>query len=109
MAKGFMTGMALIRCNSGVAPVPLLLPVSHGVTSKGQPLVNANDHIPMMNILPFGICSKKPVAPPGANICIPITPMAWKKGDKNCFVAGAPALTKDSCLTCMMGGTIKFV
>ncbi|MBQ1915686.1 MAG: DUF4280 domain-containing protein, partial [Selenomonadaceae bacterium] len=80
MAKGYMTAMAMIRCNAGLNPVPLLLPVGHGVQSKGKPLVNANDHIPMVNILPFGICRNKPAAPPGANVCIPVTPLAWTKG-----------------------------
>ena len=108
MAKGYMTAMAMIRCNAGLNPVPLLLPVGHGVQSKGKPLVNANDQIPMVNILPFGICRNKPAAPPGANVCIPVTPLAWTKGDTHCFVGGAPALKKDSCLTCMMGGSIKF-
>lgn len=107
MGKGYMTAMAMIKCNAGTVPLPILLPVAHGVTSKNMPLLNANDHVPMMNIMPFGVCQRKPFPPPG-NICVPITPFAWKKGDMHCFVGGAPALTKDSCLTCMMGGTIKF-
>ncbi|MBR2216542.1 MAG: DUF4280 domain-containing protein [Selenomonadaceae bacterium] len=110
MAKGYMTGMAKIKCSAGTIPLPIVLPVSHGVVSKGQklPLLNANDHIPMVNIMPFGLCKNKPAAPPGANVCIPVTPLAWKSGDTHCFVGGAPALSADSSLTCMMGGTIKF-
>lgn len=107
MAKGYMTAMAMIKCSAGAVPLPILAPVTHGVTSQNKPLLNANDHIPMMNIMPFGVCKNKPVPPPG-NICVPITPLAWQKGDTHCFVGGAPALTKDSCLTCMLGGSIKF-
>lgn len=108
MAKGYMTAMARIKCSSGTIPLPIILAAPHGVTSKGRPLLNANDHIPVLNIPPFGICRNKPVPPPG-NICIPVTPLAWQKGDLHFFVGGAPALTKDSCLTCMLGGTIKFL
>ena len=110
MAKGYMTGMARITCNGGMMPVPIVLPMSHGVVSKGTklPLLNANDHIPMVNIMPFGLCKIKPPTPAGPQPCIPVTPMAWKSGDTHCFVGGAPALSSDSTLTCMMGGTIKF-
>lgn len=109
MAKGYKTAMSMIRCSAGTVPLPIQLPMGHGVTSKDMALLNANDHVPMLNIMPFGICKNKPVLPPGANVCIPVTPMAWRDGDTHCFVSGAPALTKDSCLTCMMGGTIKFM
>ena len=105
--NGYMTAMAKIQCNAGAAPMPLLLAIPHGVTSAGRPLLNANDHIPGANILPFGVCKNKPVPPPG-NICVPITPFPWSKADNHMTVAGAPVLTKDSCLTCMLGGNIKF-
>jgi len=50
-----------------------------------------------------------PPTPAGPVPCIPATAMAWKKGDMHFMVGGAPALTKDSFLTCMSGGgTIKF-
>lgn len=109
LAEGYMTAMSMIKCSAGLVPLPILLPMGHGVSSKQMALLNANDHVPMLNIMPFGICKNKPAAPPGANVCIPVTPMAWRQGDKHCFIGGAPALTKKSCLTCMMGGTIKFV
>ena len=49
-----------------------------------------------------------PPTPAGPVPCVPSTIMAWKKCDMHYFVGGAPALTKDSFLTCMFGGTIKF-
>ena len=109
-AKEYMTMSAQIKCSNGAAPVPIVMGVGHGVVSckTHLPVLNANDHIPMVNIMPFGTCKVKPPAPPGANVCIPVTPMPWSKGDKNYSLDGMPALTKDSCLTCMLGGTIKF-
>ena len=40
--------------------------------------------------------------------CVPAIIMAWKSCDMHYFVGGAPALTKESFLTCTFGGTIKF-
>ena len=106
----YMTMGAMIQCTGGTVPLPIMLILNHGVTTSAgkKMLLNANDHIPMMNIMPFGLCKFKPPAPPGANICIPVTIQAWKKGDLHCIISGAPALTKNSFLPCMMGGTIKF-
>ena len=46
--------------------------------------------------------------PSGPGPCVPATIMAWKSCDMHYFVGGAPVLTKDSFLTCTLGGTIKF-
>ena len=108
--KEYMTTGALIRCSNGVAPVPII-GIPHGVAagSGGKLLLNATDYKPIMNIPPFGTCSMKPPTPPGANVCVPVTCMAWRKADMHCFIDGAPVLTKDSFCTCALGGTIKFV
>lgn len=111
MAKNeYMTIGAMIQCNMGTIPLPISLPMNHGVTTSAgmKMLLNANDHLPMMNILPFGLCKLKPPTPPGVNLCIPMTIQAWKSGDLHCMIGGAPALTKDSFLSCTMGGMIKF-
>lgn len=49
-----------------------------------------------------------PPTPAGPVPCVPAIIMAWKKCDMHYFVGGAPALTKESFLTCTFGGTIKF-
>ena len=69
---------------------------------------NVNDKIPFMNILTFGTCKMIPPTPAGPVPCVPAIIMAWKSCDMHYFVGGAPALTKDSFLTCTFGGTIKF-
>lgn len=114
MSKEYMTAMSMIKCDGAKVPLalPIQCPVSHGVISckTHLPILNANDHVPIMNIPIFGLCNKIPPPPPPAPgaPCVPTTVMAWKKGDMHCMVGGAPALTKDSFLTCMFGGTIKF-
>ena len=69
---------------------------------------NVNDKIPFMNIMTFGTCKMIPPTPAGPVPCVPAIIMAWKSCDMHYFVGGAPALTKDSFLTCTFGGTIKF-
>ena len=112
MSKEYMTAMAMIKCSGATAPVPIpiMLPVSHGVISckTHLPVLNANDHIPFVNIMTFGTCKMIPPTPAGPVPCVPAIIMAWKSCDMHYFIGGAPALTKDSFLTCTFGGTIKF-
>ncbi|MBR3745869.1 MAG: DUF4280 domain-containing protein [Selenomonadaceae bacterium] len=111
MSKEYMTAMEMIKCSCSTAqaPIPIMCPISHGVISckTHLPVLNANDHIPFVNIMTFGTCNMIQT-PAGPGPCVPTVIMAWKSCDMNYFVGGAPALTKDSFLTCTLGGTIKF-
>lgn len=112
MSKEYMTALALMKCSGAAVPtpIPIQCPASHGVISckTHQPVLNANDHVPVVNIPTFGTCNyiRTPAGTPGP--CVPATIMAWKECDMHYFVGGAPVLTKDSFLTCTLGGTIKF-
>ena len=94
--------MKKLQCTMGAIQPPLMLLMDHGVYSgpDGQPLANVNDHIPLMNILTFGMC-KTTLCP-----CVPVTPMAWMMGERKYVLDGAPVLTYDSRLVCMLGGMI---
>ena len=69
--------------------------------------MNVNDFVPMMNILPFGLCKNMPQTPAGPPPCVPAVVSPWKKGDKHFQIAGADALTKESFVTCTFGGKIE--
>ena len=48
---------ALLQCSFGVAPSPLVvLPLNREMVFN-QPAANIMDHIPMTNIMPFGVCN----------------------------------------------------
>jgi Domain of unknown function (DUF4280) len=48
---------ATLQCTFGLAPSTLIvLPTNRVLTSK-QPAANINDYIPMVNIMPFGMCN----------------------------------------------------
>jgi hypothetical protein len=82
------------------------------------PYANMNDHIPMLNIMPFGMCSSiaNPVVAAATAAafgaltpmpCIPATPAPWTSAAQKVNIGTAPAITKDSTLMCMWGGQIQ--
>jgi hypothetical protein len=109
---------ALLQCSFGVAPSALVvLPVNKVLTSF-VPAANIMDHKPMVNIMPFGMCSSpsNPVvaAATAAALgvltpmpCIPNTTTPWAPGSPTVLLANQPALNDSSMLNCMWGGVIK--
>jgi hypothetical protein len=111
---------ASMMCSFGMAPSSLVvLPVNRVFTSE-VPDANIMDHIPMTNIMPFGMCmspSNPTVAAATSAAmgvltpmpCIPVTPAPWVPGAPNVLLGNAPALDNVSTLTCIWGGVISFV
>jgi hypothetical protein len=110
---------AMMMCSFGVAPSSLVvLPVNKVMTSN-VPAANIMDHIPMTNIMPFGMCMSpaNPVvaAATAAALgvltpmpCIPATTAPWVPGAATVMLANMPALDNVSTLMCMWGGVITF-
>jgi hypothetical protein len=108
---------ALLQCSFGVAPSPLtVLPASRTMT--GTPAANIMDHVPMLNVLPFGMCSSPAnpvvIAATAAAMgvltpmpCIPATAAPWVPGVPTVMIGGMPALSDACKLTCMWGGMIQ--
>jgi hypothetical protein len=79
---------------------------------------NILDHIPIVNIPPFGMC-QSPANPMVAAAtaaalgvltpmpCIPATTTPWAPGAPTVLVTGAPALNDSSKLMCMWAGVIS--
>lgn len=110
-------GGAMLSCSFGAAPSSLtVLPQNRVVTS--QPIANIMDNKPIVNILPFGMCSSlanPTVASATAAAlgvltpmpCIPSTTAPWTPGCTTVLVANLPALNNSSKLMCMWGGVIQ--
>ena len=109
---------ATLQCSFGLAPGKLLvLPVNRVMTNM-VPAANIMDHKPIVNIVPFGMCSS-PANPMVAAAtaaalgvltpmpCIPNTPTPWAAGSPTVLLANMPALNQSSKLMCMWGGTIQ--
>ncbi|HOU65673.1 MAG TPA: DUF4280 domain-containing protein [Thermomonas sp.] len=110
---------ALLKCAMAVPPgtSPLtVLPVNR-VMSGNQPAANILDHVPMVNIKPFGMCmtpSNPAVASATAAAsgvltpmpCVPVTPAPWIPGASNVLLGNMPALDNTCTCMCTWGGVI---
>lgn len=114
---------AITKCSYGLAPSVLnALPVT-GCTGNLLPIADINAMIPILNIVPFGLCNSpinpmiiaaqtatppfKPPPPVTMPLpCIPIPTAPWSPGSK-VTANGVPMLT-DGCKTnCAWGGSIE--
>lgn len=110
---------ALLQCSFGVAPSSLVVLPANKVLS-GTPAATIMDNKPMVNILPFGMCSS--VANPMVAAataaalgvltpmpCIPVTAAPWAPGSPTVMIGGMPALNNTSKLLCNWAGVIQVV
>ena len=110
---------AAMMCSFGLAPSNLVvLPLNRMMTSN-QPAANIMDNKPMVNILPFGMCTSPSnpavaaataaaLGAPTPAPCVPVIPAPWKPGAATVQLANQPALDNVSTLNCAFGGVITF-
>jgi hypothetical protein len=108
---------ANLQCSFGAAPSSLVvLPVNKVMT--GVPAANIMDHVPMTNIMPFGVCNSpaNPVVAAATAAAlgvltpipsIPHTVAPRVPGAPTALVANMPALDSNSKLMCIWGGVIQ--
>lgn len=104
-------------CSFGVAPSSLVvLPVQRVLTNV--PAANMSDHIPLMNILPFGACTSMAnptVASATAAAlgvltpmpCVPVTSSPWIPGVPKFLHSNMPTVDNTCKLMCQWGGVIQ--
>ncbi|MBE7385033.1 MAG: DUF4280 domain-containing protein [Leptolyngbya sp. SIO1E4] len=112
---------ATMQCTFGAAPSSLVVIPKGPPTLAGGPLAaNILDHVPMMNILPFGLCSSiaNPTVATATSAalgvltpmpCIPVTPTPWAPGSPMVLINNAPALNNTSKCLCTWGGVISIL
>lgn len=109
---------ATLQCSFGVAPSVLnVLPVNRTLTNN-MPAANIMDHIPLVNIMPFGMC-QSPANPMVAAAtaaalgaltpmpCIPATASPWIPGAPTMLLGNMPSLDANCVLMCNWAGVIK--
>lgn len=111
---------AQLQCSFGVAPSNLVvLPANRRMTSN-QPAANIMDHVPMLNIMPFGMCmslaNPQVAAATSAAMgvltpqpCIPATSSPWTPGSPTVMLANQPALNNTSTCMCNWAGVVTVV
>ena len=48
---------ATLQCSFGAAPATLMVLPTNRVMTSNMPAATIMDHVPMLNILPFGMCN----------------------------------------------------
>jgi hypothetical protein len=108
---------ATLMCSFGAAPSSLVVLPVNRMLSSNQPAATIMDHIPMVNIMPFGMCmspSNPQVAAATAAAmgvltpqpCIPATASPWVAGTPTVQLANTPCLDNTHTCTCMWGGVV---
>ncbi|MCG8608870.1 DUF4280 domain-containing protein [bacterium] len=110
---------ASMMCSFGAAPSTLaVLPQNRVLTQT--PDANIMDNKPMVNVMPFGMCTS--LANPAVAAataaafgaltpmpCVPVTPAPWAPGSPTVLLGNLPTLNNTSKLMCMWGGVIQIV
>lgn len=111
---------ATMECTFGSNPSDLVvLPVKQ-VFTEDEPAANIMDHIPLTNILPFGMCCSlaNPAVAAATSAafgvltpqpCIPVTLFPWVAGADTVLLQDFPTLDNISELMCLWGGVITFI
>ncbi len=111
---------AQLMCAMGMAPSVLsVLPVNMTMVSKMY-AANIMDHMPFVNIAPFGMCmspSNPMVAAATAAAlgvltpmpCIPMTMSPWAPGAATVLLGKMPMLDATSMCNCTWGGVVTIV
>jgi hypothetical protein len=107
----------MLQCSFGAAPSSLVVLPKNKVLT-GTPDANIMDNVPMVNIMPFAMCSSMAnptvaaatAAALGALTpmpCVPVIPAPWVPGAPTVLIANMPALDNNCKLTCAYGGMIQ--
>lgn len=108
---------AQLTCSFGSAPSQLVVLPADKVLAENNPAATIMDHVPLLNILPFGMCSSlaNPVvaaataAAMGALTpmpCIPATGSPWVPGAATVVYGNKPALDNTCKCFCNWTGII---
>lgn len=117
MAKQVCNG-ATLACSFGAAPSVLTVLPTNKVDTTMMPAATIMDHIPLENILTFGMCSS-PTNPEVATAttaalgvltpmpCVPATTTPWTPGIDDVAINNIPTLDDGSTCDCMWEGVIS--
>ncbi len=109
---------AMMSCSFGAAPSTLVVLPTNMVTTSSMPAATIMDNIPLVNIMPFGMCNSlaNPVVASATAAalgvltpmpCIPATVAPWSPGASKTMIGNQPALDSSCKLNCMWGGVIS--
>ncbi len=109
---------AQLQCSFGTSPSSLVVLPENQSTAEEQPAATVMDHVPMVNIMPFGLCmslaNPQVAAATAAALgvltpqpCIPLTASPWTPGAPLAQIANQPSLNDVSTCLCNWVGVIS--
>ncbi|MEY3288172.1 MAG: hypothetical protein RLZZ419_414 [Pseudomonadota bacterium] len=112
-----VTSGAVLSCTFGTAPSTFVV-LQVNPVMVDMPAANIMDNIPLVNILPFGLCSSitNPTVTSATAAalgvltpmpCIPATVAPWVAGAPTVLIGNMAALSSDSKLLCSWAGSIS--
>src|ERR1700679_2428755 len=110
---------ATMMCTFGMAPSSLVVLPTNRVVTNEVPDANIMDNVPLVNIMPFGVCMSPPTPEVAAATaaamgvltpmpCIPNTPAPWVPGAPTVLLGNMPTLDNTCQLMCIWAGVITF-
>ncbi|MCU1658328.1 MAG: hypothetical protein JWO57_2984 [Pseudonocardiales bacterium] len=116
MGQSAVTG-AVTTCSFGMAPSSLVALPTPRVMIEGRPAATIADSKPVVNILPFGMCTSltNPTVAAATSAalgvltpmpCVPVT-TPWIPAAPRTLIGGTPALVSGSTCMCAWGGVIQ--
>lgn len=115
MDKIYVVDGATLQCSFSSEESIFKVSPGRETYTNGQLQANTGDFKPMVNIIPFKMCSSpaNPAPIMGVDnkgrpqkVCTPIITMQWINGKENSIVEGFPALLHTSTTMCMWCGKI---
>lgn len=111
---------ASLQCSFGMAPSSLVVLPANRTTTNFMPVANIMDHKPMVNIMPFGMCTSlaNPTVASATSAamgvltpmpCIPATSSPWAPGAPTILLGNMPLLNNSSKCMCNWAGVISIV
>ncbi len=111
---------AMCQCSFGAAPAPYMVLPENRVMSTEMPVATIMDNKPMVNIMPFGLCTtlSNPTVAAATTAalgiltpmpCIPAIAAPWVPGSPTVMIGNKPALNNSSKAMCNWGGVIQFI
>ncbi len=109
---------ATLMCSFGMAPSSLVVLPKNKTMTSYVPAANIMDNVPMVNILPFGMCTSlaNPTVAAATSAalgvltpmpCVPVTVAPWAPGSPTVMLGNMPALNNTSTLMCTWAGVIQ--
>lgn len=111
---------ATLRCSQGTAPSTLAVLPTRQLMTGHRPAATIMDHVSMVNIMPFGLCTSlaNPAVAAATSAaqgvltpqpCVPVTPSPWVPGAASVILGHQPALNDACKLMCGWAGVIEVV